>query len=183
MIPYQFPAGESAAEVIARLRAARWRGQIIGPHGSGKSTLLAALVPELSQQAGGVVVARLQADARELPRCIDEALEYNAPAVPRRLLVIDGYEQLSRWSRLWLQRRCRCVGHGLLVSAHRPLLALRVVYRTQVDPDMAWRVVRHLLRGEACPFTPEDLAGRLAAKGGNLRELLFDLYDRYEARR
>jgi hypothetical protein len=42
-IEFIFPAGESLATLVARLRACDWRGQITGPHGSGKAPLRAAL--------------------------------------------------------------------------------------------------------------------------------------------
>jgi hypothetical protein len=182
MIPYQFPVGDSAAGLIECLRAAGWWGQVVGPHGSGKSTLVAGLLPDLARQAGEIMVARLHADYRHLPAEIDDALRPGPPMAHWRLLVIDGYEQLSLWRRLWLQRRCQRRGHGLLVTAHRPLWGLPVVYRTRATEETAWRVVRYLLPEKPCPFTPEDVAVRLAAHGGDVRELLFDLYDWYEIR-
>src|SRR5262249_23632578 len=48
-IPFLFPTGESVGQLLDRLRAAGWWGQVVGPHGSGKSTLVAALLPELCQ--------------------------------------------------------------------------------------------------------------------------------------
>jgi hypothetical protein len=182
---YQFPAGASIAGLIECLRTAGWWGQIVGPHGSGKSTLLAALLPELARQTGPPVVARLHASNRQLPACVEVALRSgrSAPAVPLRVLVIDGYEQLSLWQRLRLNHRCRRQGRGLLVTAHRPLLGLPILYRTCATPETAWGVVRYLLREEPDLLAPADVAARLARHGGDVRELLFELYDWYEARR
>ena len=42
-IAFHFPPGESAEQLVARLAADNWRGEIVGPHGSGKSTLLETL--------------------------------------------------------------------------------------------------------------------------------------------
>jgi ABC-type cobalamin/Fe3+-siderophores transport system ATPase subunit len=182
-IPYQFPDGEDAARLIERLRSAGWWGQIVGPHGSGKSTLLAALLPELARSAGEVHLARLHQADRRLPPAMHDALGRTSAAAPRRLLLIDGYEQLSPWDRWRLQHRCRDVGYGLLVSTHRRLWGLPVLCRCRATADTAWRVVRYLLREQGCPFAPADLATRLAALNGDLRELLFELYDWYEASR
>jgi hypothetical protein len=183
MIPFQFPEGQSAAGIIDRLRAAEWRGQVVGPHGSGKSTLMAALLPTLAREAVAVVVARLHADSRQLPGTVEDALGRSSRTVARPFIVIDGFEQLSPWRRIQLVRRCRHRGHGLLASAHRALSGLPVVYRTRVTQETAWRVVGFLLRERDCPFTPEAVSAGLAARDGNLREYLFDLYDWYEARR
>jgi hypothetical protein len=183
MVPYRFSDGEYAAGIIERLRAAGWWGQVVGPHGSGKSTLLATLLPELSRQAVQVLVARLYEEYRQLPSTMETALRRTSRIVPGCLLVIDGYEQLSLWDRRRLRRHCKRLGYGLLVSAHRRLWGLPVVYRTRATYDLAWRVVRYLLREQACPFTAEDIAARLRARQGNVRELLFDLYDWYEAGR
>ena len=40
---FQFPPGESAERLVAKLAAVGWWGEIVGPHGSGKSTLLETL--------------------------------------------------------------------------------------------------------------------------------------------
>jgi hypothetical protein len=181
MIPYQFPEGENANALVERLRAARWRGQVVGPHGSGKSTLLATLLPELSRVLDEVIVARLHQDYRQLPVHVEHALGRMAPSSSQHLLMLDGFEQLSFRQRRRLQRRCQAHRLGLLVSTHRRLLGLPVVYQTRATPDSAWRVIRHLLREAECPLTQEDIATRLAAHAGNLRELLFELYDWYES--
>jgi energy-coupling factor transporter ATP-binding protein EcfA2 len=183
MIPYQFPAGQSEAAIMERLRAAAWRGQVVGAHGSGKSTLLASLLPALSRHASEVIVVRLHREYRQLPPHIDGSVRHAAPPGTRRLIIIDGFEQLSLWQRLSLMRACRRHGHSLLVSSHRPLAWLPVIYRTQATQDTTWHVVRYLLREVPCPLTAEDIAKRLAARRGNVRELLFDLYDLYESRR
>jgi hypothetical protein len=99
------------------------------------------------------------------------------------VIVIDGYEQLSLWRRLRLNRRCRRQRRGLLVTAHRPLLGLPLLYRTSTTPETAWRVVHYLLREEPSLLAPAEVAARLARHGGDVRELLFELYDWYEARR
>ena len=181
-LPFFFRAGESAAGLVERLRAAGWWGQIVGPHGTGKSTLLAALLPHL-REAGcdPLLVVRHQGEgalpeeAREVPRRPGDTGH-------RRLLVIDGYEQLSWWAGWRVRHLCRAGGHGLLVSSHADA-GLPVLYRTSVSRESARRVVAHLTAGAAPTVTEDEVTARLAARHGNLREALFDLYDLHERRR
>jgi hypothetical protein len=164
-IPFRFPEGLDAAGLTDRLEANGWRGQIVGPHGSGKSTLLEALLPELSRRRS-VIRVELHGDARRLPAEVWDAGDGT-------LVVIDSYEQLDWWTRRRVRKRCR----GLLVTAHRRS-GLPDLYRTGVTAELAAAIVRGLLADEI-----PDLARRLAFHRGNLREVLFELYDRYEASR
>lgn len=85
----------------------------------------------------------------------------------------------------WLLRlRCHLRGVGLLVTTHRPL-GLPVLYRTNVDADLARRIARNVV--EACPRAPRltedrDVDAALAEARGDMREALFKLYDVYEQR-
>ncbi len=167
----------SLAEVMARLERAGWRGQIVGPHGSGKSALLEALVPAIEGAGRPVLRFSLHDGQRRLPANLRRC----TPAVGT-VVVIDGYEQLSWWYRLWVRGLCRARRLGLLVTSHRSC-GLPLVYGTAVDLELAWRVVSHLLADQQGRITRDDVAARLAAHRGNLRETLFDLYDLYELRR
>jgi hypothetical protein len=98
------------------------------------------------------------------------------------VVVVDGYEQLSRWSRARLKRLCRRRGWGLLVTSHKPL-GFPSLFQTAATLDVARRVVAHLL-----PERREDVGGLNVEQcyersGGNIREMLFELYDRYERTR
>ena len=66
-ISYLFEPGSSAADLIDRLAAHRWRGQIIGPHGCGKSTLLATLVDALARVHRNACVFSLRDRQRRMP--------------------------------------------------------------------------------------------------------------------
>jgi hypothetical protein len=99
------------------------------------------------------------------------------------LLVIDGYEQLGFWTRRTIRARCRRAAYGLLVTAHRPA-GLPDLHRTSTNVALAQQVLDALLREDDRRILPElDLAGLLARRRGNLREVLFDLYDVYEQNR
>ena len=101
-IPFLFDWEESAAELVARLRDAGWRGEVIGPHGAGKSTLLQTPLPALKDAGRFPRLIQLQAGQR---RCQFLA----GPWRPRprvTVIVIDGYEQLSWWTRFRVGRMC-----------------------------------------------------------------------------
>lgn len=174
-IPFQFPVGVSAAHVVERLAAANWRGAIVGPHGSGKSTLLAALWPELSNAGWNVAVIALRGGLRRLPA----GLLQSALAADRPLIVVDGYEQLHRASRLALRWRCRRAASGLLVTAHAPV-DLPTIYRTRPTLESTQAIVSTLTERIGSPISAADVAASHARCGSNLRELLFELYERHE---
>jgi hypothetical protein len=95
------------------------------------------------------------------------------------MIVIDGYEQLSPWNRFWIRRYSRRQGHGLLVTAHADM-GFPELYRTEVTPEIALRVVAYLTPESERAVPPGEVISRLAVQGGDLRETLFDLYDLHE---
>jgi hypothetical protein len=180
-VPFFFPPGVGVALLVERLRAAGFCGQIIGGHGTGKSTLVAALLPELRRAGREPVLVTLHDGRRTVPPEAWSALRQAERAGQAVLLVVDGYERLTLWQRLWLRWRCRRRGHGLLVTAHTAV-GLPELYRTEVTAELAGRVHDHLLPGPNRLVSSGELVERLAAHNGNLREARFDLYDRYEER-
>ena len=97
-------------------------------------------------------------------------------------MIVDGYEQLSRWSRFQLNRCCRKRGLGLLATSHGPV-GLPDLARTLASPGLAEQIVGELLRGREWPLSATELREGYCRHGGDLRELLFELYDLYEQRR
>jgi hypothetical protein len=176
-LPFVFPAGVDATVLVDRLRANAWRGQIIGPHGTGKSTLLHALAPAIA--AAGRNVHWLRP-----PGCLvvseetTQKFDRNAPT----LLVIDGFEQFSPWSRWWRKFGAQRDNAGLLVTAHCDM-GLPMLYETQVDEALAQRLVATLVDGQTNLIDPRDVAQALREHQGNLRDALFALYDVYERRK
>ncbi len=179
-IPYHFPPGHTAEGLLARLEQSGWQGQIVGPHGTGKSTLLAALRPLIERRGKATLLYELHDRQRYLPvKAGQEELTGGS------LLIVDGYEQLSLWSRIRLRRLCRRRRLGLLVTTHRPA-ALPVLFRTQSSCQLALRLARELLRGEAEGdevIAVDEVSRLFAEHQGNLREVLFGLYDLYELNR
>jgi hypothetical protein len=174
-IPYLFADGDSATTLIAHLKEANWRGQIIGPHGSGKSTLLAALVPALEAAGRSAVSIALHQGQHQLPPIDASSLSSTTQ------LIIDGYEQLSWWSRWRAHRLCKRHRTGLLVTAHADQ-GLPTIYETQPSEPLANRVVAALLPAGDATISPADIASAYQATRGNLRETLFQLFDVYRQR-
>jgi hypothetical protein len=177
-LPFEFLNGESAESVISRLRENDWRGEIIGPHGSGKSTLVAALLGELKVAGRKPRLHTFHDGIVRSAKLTPEALGLDLAAV----LILDGYEQFSLWQKLRVRRICQSAGCGLLVTSHTPT-SLPPLYRTCVTPELTERVFARLTRQRPALVTTSELHASLAARNGNLREALFDLYDIHEARR
>jgi hypothetical protein len=210
-IPYRFPPGQSAAQLVEQLGRRQWWGEIVGPHGSGKSTLLATLLPRLPATGCDIRFISLHDGQRRLPRgWVDRAFvrgvsdadvdlgtqlaigvrdaSHNTfdasrknPEASHTLLVIDGYEQLAPWWRWWLRRKCRRAGAGLLVTSHAPA-GLPPLASTSPDLQVVQRLVDVLARRVPSPVTRSDVVASHACHGSNVREILFDLYDRHEQR-
>jgi hypothetical protein len=177
-LPYHFNPGESAAHLIAKLAAQQWRGAIIGPHGSGKSTLLEALKPAIIAANFSIHTICLRDRQRRLPRHFLNSLTRDVNS----LVIIDGYEQLSWQSRLHLSLRCRSIGAGLLVTSHKQVRIPRLI-RLAPDHQLVEQLVEDLCTEVSTTVTRADIAASHACHGSNVREILFDLYDRHEAGR
>jgi hypothetical protein len=177
-VPFLFPDGHNAETLIRRLQQNGWWGQIVGAHGAGKSALLATLIPAIESAGRHAFLVELHDGQRRLPRDFDRDCRHQ----PATVIVVDGYEQLSRWRRWRLKRHCRRHGWGLLVTAHAHV-GLLDLCQIAATPDLAQQIVGQLMDGRVSPFTATELAECFARHGGNLRETLFDLYDLYEQKR
>ncbi|VTU01167.1 Uncharacterized protein OS=Blastopirellula marina DSM 3645 GN=DSM3645_05810 PE=4 SV=1 [Gemmataceae bacterium] len=170
-IPFRFAAADGLAALVAKLDSTNGWGQIVGPHGSGKSTLLASLLPALS--GWKVRHVRLDTSHRTLPPDLFDAPE------PGTLLVIDGFEQLGVLSRFRVKRHCRLHGSGLLVTAHRSV-GLPNLHRTNAAAHATALIADLLPADGEWVLNDFDVAARLRHHRGSLREVLFELYDRWE---
>jgi hypothetical protein len=171
-LAFRFEEGQCVEQLVAKLAAQNWWGQILGPHGSGKSTLLATLIPALAATGRRIGKVELSDRLRRLPRDF---------SVPRRgeIIVVDGFEELNWLTRLQLKRRCRRAGAGLLVTTHVPI---RLPMLVQLSPSR--RLIEQLV-AELCAQVPsgitsDDVVASHASHGSNVREIFFDLYDRHE---
>ncbi len=175
-LPFQFPTGVSAEQLVVQLAATNWRGEIVGPHGSGKSTLVETLKPHLAAAGRSLACITLREGQRRLPT--DFVRKSLASARP--LLIVDGYEQLSWLSRILLTWRCRRGAAGLLVTSHTPI-GHPLLYRTRANLQLVEQLVSTLTASNSSPVSAADVVASHACHGSNLRELLFALYDRHEA--
>jgi hypothetical protein len=175
-MPYFFSGGIGTATILERLAGSAWRGEIVGPHGSGKSTLLATLLPAIEAAGRTPRLIALHDGQRRLPESLGRMPGLDA----RSLLVIDGYEQLGRWQRWRLARFCRRRGCGLLVTTHASV-GLPTIVETGTTAELARQLIERLTPGERW-IDDRELAACFAQHQGNLREVLFDCYDRYSQR-
>jgi hypothetical protein len=173
-IPFHFPDGLDASQLIARLAAQQWCGAIVGPHGSGKSTLLEALKPALRDAGLHVRAITLRDRQRRLPLEFLSRLPHG-----RIILVIDGFEQLGWLERWRLSRRRRRTDLGLLVTTHSPPRIPTLVHLAP-DERLVQQLFAKLTTTLSTPITPADVAASHACHRGNVREVFFDLYDRHE---
>jgi len=150
---------------------------LIGPHGSGKSTLLCALIPEIHRAGRGTLLIELHDGQRRLGVDLGREVGRKLDSV----VIVDGYEQLALVNRWRLKRFCRRQGQGLVVTSHRTA-GLPLVFRTEATPRLAEEIVRRLLQGLPATVDAAELERIFLRHRGNLREVLFELYDWYEQR-
>ena len=151
--------------------------QIVGPHGSGKSTLLSHLCRRLKSNGWNISLVKLHDHDRHLPIRWKEL-------PPNSLLAIDGFEMLHWWTRTRIVRWGHAnspSGCGLLVTTHSSL-GLPTLYETLVSPDIAIWIVYQLMPDFKQHFEDQMVRDLLYAKGYNLREVLFALYDSWNER-
>ncbi len=173
-IDFLFSPETDATDLIEALRNSNWHGQIIGPHGSGKSTLLETLIP-LLEKAGRIIRRSTQHDGQSSPDW--QALDLSSWTAST-LILIDGWEQLSRWSRFCLRRLTRRHNCGLIITSHQNA-GLPELFQTKPSLEVVRQLVAHLTTDE-----PEDrkIADAVIVKtfhnhNGNIRDTLFALYD------
>jgi hypothetical protein len=178
-LEFQFPDELHPQRLVERLAGQRWWGQIVGVHGVGKSTLLHTWVPLLVGAGRAVSWWTLQGGQRRLPAELwgDSRLWHDTT-----LVVVDGYEQLSWFARRRLIARCRRTKAGLLITTHRDA-GLPTLVTLSCPLDTVQRLVAQLLHTHPNVINPDEVAACYHAHRGNVREVFFALYDRYEQRR
>lgn len=161
--------------LLATLARAGGCGAIEGPHGTGKSTMLSALAGILRDE--GLLAAALRV---RTPRDVPAVLATIAAAGPGRTVLVDGWEGLGRTGALLARLLARLRSCGLLVTSHRPV-GMPVVVRCGSTPALLAAIVDRL-PDHGGAITTADVEQAFHGHAGNLRDALFDLYDRFERR-
>ena len=174
---YRFSPGQDVDGLVERLSKNDWRGQIVGPHGSGKSALTATLAEALRQAGREALLIELHDGERRLPVSRAELKRLRRGSV----VIVDGYEQLARRRRALLRRFCRRRRLGLVVTSHASMGNPDLV-RTAPSLALAETMVEDLLRRSASTVDKDAIHQSFRRHEGNLREVLFDLYDVCERR-
>ena len=180
-VPYRFPCGIDGEKLLDRLRCSRWRGEIVGPHGSGKSTLLACIIAALEQAGRKSVLFELHDGQRSLPRGWPRQTKLAVRSLPA-IVVVNGYEQLSLLSRLFLKGYCRVRRLGLLVASHASA-GMPEIFRISPSLEMTLQIVQQLMQNQRIAIPAKVVADSFARHDANVREVLFDLYDFFEQQR
>ncbi|MDO5554778.1 MAG: hypothetical protein Q4G68_13550 [Planctomycetia bacterium] len=155
------------------------RAQLVGPHGSGKSTLMQELRRILTERGTRI----LSLELHDGTRCLDcETLQRMDTflASGGGCIFLDGFEQLAYIQRLHFRTWCRAAGVGYLISTHRAALGIPVLFRTVPSFRITRRVVDYLLDDSCFSVSEDGLVALFRRHQGNIRNVLFDLYDRYE---
>ena len=196
-LPYLFTDPTAEEGLLQTLDRHQWIGQIVGPHGSGKTTLTHHLWRCAKAQFPKMVQVMIRSHNKVQRRVTGEG----APC----LFVVDGIERLSpvdRWLFLggfsFQGSKHRSEGrqrNGLLVTSHRTLPWLPLVFETSFGEVLLDRLTRRLLSTPSPTDNPDSdgdvFSGRqwkdlscalLKRHGSNGREILMELYDRYEAK-
>lgn len=161
-----------------------YRAQVVGPHGSGKSTMTESFARYLNLTGIGVMKSMIHAGTRDIPAQLRADLETRPADTARRVVIFDGYEQLSSLNRLRLRRLCAASGCGLLVTTHKPQWFVgNVLYRTAPSDETIEKIVSYLLDdSQRYPGTAILRELRHRHKN-NVRAILDGLYDWWAASR
>jgi len=179
-IPWLSHDGTSIEQIYQRLVCANRCGAIVGPKGTGKTTLLLAIGQQLTATGFStrhVTFSRChQTRRQQLEECRESIIS-------GELLLIDGAERLSPWSRNRLFRSARRFSGkpgstaGLIATLHWKPWFLRTVFRSKCHEELLLQVLKHLEKNDQ---STTSAAKTLFVKNrGNMRLVLRGLYDQY----
>ncbi|HMO16150.1 MAG TPA: ATP-binding protein [Pirellulaceae bacterium] len=106
--------------------------------------------------------------------------------VPQRILLVDGFEQLTWFARFALTRHCQSAHLGLLVTSHRANKLLPTLARTSSDIQLYMSLCHDLISrfielradlSDQWSIVDDGLQRAFHQASGNYREAFFLLYD------
>lgn len=171
-----------ADDLIGKLLKGDGLGAIVGPHGVGKSTLLHVLMERLTRK--GFPYRAFAIDDNRHWRTMRSAHEptfnslVHSNRSTRRVLVIDGWERLAFWRRRLIAAVSRFRRQMLLVTSHEPC-ELPTLWVASVDVVLLRAIVERIEPRASRALHDGDLQALLNRRHGNVREILFELYDRF----
>jgi len=164
VIPFQFSEpGESIDGLLDKAQR-HPICQIVGPHGSGKSTLLNSLLKQCEEN--GESTRHLFFN--NLHRRIPDGITFREDLT----FFVDGFEQLSLLNRF----RLLCQSKRLILTVHRPVWFVPVLYRAKPQFSVFVQIVRQMVSNP-----PEESVLRTVYERsrGNFRNAFFELYDTF----
>lgn len=169
--------GTTWQQLINRLAEMKYRAAVVGPEGTGKTTLLENFQPRLRDLGFVVRPLRLTAERRTFPPGFLRS--FCRKLTHQDIILFDGAEQLNalRWFRFKIATRR---AGGLIIASHRPG-RLATLIECSTTPELLDEILQQLVPDQAESL--RHTARRLFHEHhGNLREVLFALYDLYAQR-
>jgi len=159
--------------VVESLPGGVWA--IEAPHGHGKTTLLMAVLEAAAARGRGTALIQVRSWRDAWP-----ALTAVASMPPSGVVGVDGWEQLPPGAAVVIRLAARWRTGCVIATTHRPL-GLRVLARCRTTPALLAAIIDRL-PGHEGHIAPADVSDAFHRHKGNVREALYDLYDRFERR-
>ena len=158
------------------------RCEILGEHGVGKSSLLRALQSHLDQQS---ISNHLAYACGEFTHD-GPPLKFSAVKLLLResdVLFVDGFEQLSWWTRRRIISYSVKHDHSLIIACHQTQRLPCLVHLAAAE-TLVLKLVLSLQQAQQADevVAASDVREFYQRFGNNVRELLFACYDLYEKR-
>ena len=165
VIQFRFSEPDESIDVLLERARQHPVCQIIGSHGSGKSTLLLELCRRYEANGEKARYLFFNDQQRRIP---DDVILREV-----HTYFVDGFEQLPLFRQLWL----RFCSQRLILTVHRPLWFVPILYRTQPQFSVFAQIVRQMVSNP-----PEESVLRAVydRSDGNFRNAFFELYDRWQ---
>lgn len=165
-------------DLLDELEALGGSAALVGPHGSGKTTLLWHAAAALAARGHRVERVRLSD-----PRGFVSLLAAVIRGAGGGIACVDSWERLG-WP--WADLVCgfaHACGTRLVVTAHRPG-RLPTLWTCRTSPALLKSIVARLPNGGwgVSPAREREIEDAFRQSGGDVRESLFLLYDRFEER-